>query len=233
MESGRAKEQRKNQGVFVSGMTGAGKGRMSARLAGVWRRVIYIDPTACFDADVRAGDFKEAADLIQKRWKGRDKFSIACTFTDDAEYRKLFGGLRAVVAGMRGMAGNVLIVFDEIDLWSSPHKIDPNISEILRYGRHWGVSWIAVCRADVETHRDVRQNPTEIIMFLQGMLSPEMEKKLRAVRKIRDTEIPEIHNLKKHEDPTPELATENVHFIAVPDDFETFSSRWKALAETD
>lgn len=228
--SARARERRVNQGVFVSGMTGAGKGRMAELLASKWRRTIYIDPTRSFEEiDLRATTYAQAKEFLAKRWKSQP-FRLAVTFTDDEDYPRFFGGLYNVATAMYGVSDNVCLVLDEIDLWSSPHKIERHVSKLVRYGRHYGVCWIAVCRADVETHRDVRMNATEMILFRQGMLSPEMRRALVSAENVRKEEIAEVATLQLWNKPDT-TAEEGRHFVAVPDTFGAWLPTWEGLAK--
>lgn len=230
MQSKRRRDERQNQGVFISGATGSGKSRMMQRLASVWKRVITIDPTGSFDVDTVARDFTEARDILSKRWREAAPFNVACMFTNDDEYAKLFGAIFTVARHTAGTAQPICLAIDEVDLWSSPRQIEKNLSSIIRYGRHYGISWIAACRADVQTHRDIRMNATETLLFQQGMLSPEMRMMVASAGKIRGEEMPEVFRLKKHGPKEPELAIEGTHFVAVPDTFDEWFPSWVQLA---
>lgn len=230
MQSKRRREDRQNQGVFISGATGSGKSRMAQRLAADWKRVILIDPTGSFDVDTVARNFTEARDILSKKWRDSAPFTVACMFTQDDEYAKLFGAIFTVARHTAGTAQPICLVIDEVDLWSSPRQVEKNLSSIIRYGRHYGISWIAVCRADVQTNRDMRMNATETLLFQQGMLSPEMRMMVASAAKIRGEDLPEVFRLKKHGPKEPELAEEGRHFVAVPDTFADWHSTWTQLA---
>jgi hypothetical protein len=166
-------------------------------LSAPWKRVVYVDPTRSFeDIDVRAKTYNDAKDFLSKRWHGKP-FRLALTFSDDADYARFFGGLYNVAVATHGTCDNVCLVLDEIDLWSSPRRIEPHVSKLMRYGRHYGICWIAVCRADVETHRDVRMNASEVLVFRQGMLSPEMRRMLESARNVRKEDIAEPAQLER------------------------------------
>lgn len=229
MVSARARERRINQGVFVSGMTGSGKSRMAEQLSNVWRRVIYIDPTRSFEnVETRATTYADAADFLKSRW-GAKPFRLAATFPNELHYKQLFQTVYFVATQTHGKSDSVLLVMDEVDLWSSPNKIEESVSKLLRYGRHYGINWVATCRADVETHRDVRMNATQMILFRQGMLSKEMERMIRSSARIRNESIPEPATLEKWNTDAP--AIEGRNFVALPDTFNEWLPSWEALAK--
>lgn len=225
-------EDKNNQGVFVCGMTGSGKSRMTQRLARSWKRVIYVDPMKTIrdiPADGRAVTWMDAKKKIAAGW-GAPTMRVACSFSDDVEYRYLFHAIRGMTEA-DDTGRNFLFVIDEVDLWSSPRSITPALSHLFRYGRHSGMSWIANCRADAETHRDVRMNAQEILLFRQGMLSSEMTRMLRSACRIRDVDRIEPGRLTKHDRTQGAEAVEDVHFVALPDTWAEWWPSWCALAE--
>lgn len=230
MSSIRERSKRLNQGVFITGASGSGKSRMTQRLAALWQRKILLDPMRSFDADARAETLKDAIAFLAKHWSD-ESFSVALSFDEDEEYRQFFGALYALMKRTRGATGNFLLVLDEVDLWSSSKDIDENLAKILRYGRHYGCSWIANCRADVHTNRDVRMNAAEILVFRQGMLSPEMAKMIGASEEERDVSFPRVARLVQHGPNEPDNAEEMRHFIAVPESFDDWLPTWEKLAE--
>lgn len=230
MRSNRPRHLRVSQGVFISGATGSGKSRMMERLALDWKRRILVDPTFSFDADVRARTLNEAKEYLKSRWRPGEPINLACTFKEDDEYTQFFGAIYSVAAQTVGESKPVCLAIDEVDLWSSPKSILPALSKVLRYGRHFGVSWIAACRADVQTNRDIRMNATETILFQQGMLSPDMVKMLKSAEKIREQEFTPTFRLRRHGPNEPPEAIEGEHFLAVPEPFTEWLVGWRSLA---
>jgi hypothetical protein len=233
MPSARKAAERLNQGVLITGKSGSGKSRMTNRLASMFRRVLYFDPMESFEVEQRARTHKEFTSQLSSVWEAKD-FALACTFTNDEEYSKSFASLYALAQHTRGNIPNVCVVVDEVDLWSGPDKgdIDPSLSRLLRYGRHFGVSWIANCRADVHTNRDIRMNAAETLVFRQSMLSNELRKEVASAEADRGIEFPRVGKLVNHGPEEPPDAVENTHFIALPDTFDEWLPTWKKLADS-
>jgi hypothetical protein len=224
----RARERRINQGVFVSGMTGSGKSRMAEKLAQPWKRVVFVDPTRSFEAiDFRATTFAEAIEFLKSRWL-KKPFRLAVTFDDEDDYPRFFQAFAKVAVGTFGQCDNVLLVLDEVDMWTSPRKVERSVSFLLRYGRHYGICWIAICRADVQTHRDVRMNATQIIVFRQGMLSGELKTMIQDAGLVREERLTMPARLQKWN--TKADAVEGENFIALPERFDEWLPSWQALA---
>jgi hypothetical protein len=229
LSSLRERARRLNLGVFVSGASGTGKSRMTERLAAMWRRVIYVDPMRSFRT-ATVEEWSDAAVSLASFWRTTTPDQFGVSFTDDASYTRFFGALAALMRHSRGSNPNFLLVVDEVDLWSSPKTLDASLSHIFRYGRHYGCSWIANCRADVQTHRDVRMNAAEILIYKQGMLSPEITRMVEAAERQRGTNYPPVWSLTEHGPDEPAEAVEGTHFIAVPKPFSDFAPTWRALA---
>lgn len=203
------------------------------RLSLPWKRGLFVDPTNSFESEgmVVTHSYADTIKALSDVYLSHD-FRISAVYDNDEEYSKLFAGLALLLSKSRGRARPWLLVVDECDLFATPNQIDRNFSRLLRYGRHSAMSWAVACRADVQTHRDVRMNASEILLFRQGMLSPEMTKMLKSSRLERDDMEgwPEVSRLRLHGPDEPPEAEEGVHFIGVPDTFSEWFYHWETLA---
>lgn len=230
--SNRPVEARKNIGVAIFGATGSGKTRMARRLAAAWSRVVTADPTGSLNDGEICADYSHFVRRFAEYYPTQRPFRLCAQFTSEDDWARLFGGLWNVFQAKQGAHPGLLLNLDEVDFWSDPNKITPSLEKLLKYGRHVGMSWAVTCRADVETHRAVRMNASQIILFRQGMLSPHMQRQVRSVGGLRRQdglpELPAVESLRPHDGDGD--AVEGEHFITFPDPFDVFWGRWVALA---
>lgn len=232
---GVALRDRKNQGVFLSGKTGSGKTRKATELAEGWERRIAVDPTKSIDLTGRKDvvlvrTYRDAAEYLTARWH-KDQMDLVCRFTDTADYNRLFSQVyAAAVATEETVLYPTLFQFDEVDQWSSSDKIDRGLDSLIRYGRHYRISWTATARADVETHRTVRMNATQILAFKQGMLSTETNRMLKSAGMLRGGEVPHPATMQLWNVEGP--AQEGVHFVALQDPYAEWRPTWDDLVNS-
>lgn len=225
----RDRADRNNMCVIVTGGSGTGKSRMGLELADDWTRVIYIDPTNSFDGDVRVTTYEEFVREWEWRWL-EPAWRIVVSCKKEQDYAMIFADIWKVCETGEGRFPAFLVVFDESDEFSSPHNIDPNFRQICKRGRHFGVSVLVICQFDADTNRAVRGTATEWIIYRQGMLSPEITRRVKAAEKARKTTFVEVEELCKHN--TKGQAVEGIHFLAVPEPFDEWREEWRALAKS-
>jgi hypothetical protein len=231
----RPRSKRKNKAVMITGLTGSGKSRMGETLADPWPRVVYIDPT---DSFVEEDELSETVVKVRThnefvvewtRLFNEPEWRVDCVFPNEDDYALVFEDIWKVITNEefpdeRGF----LLVIDEADMFSDPQWIDENLRHLAKRGRHFGISYIVICQFETDTNKTFRGNASEVLIFKQGMLSPDMLRRLKGTAKIRERPIPEVSGLKEHDIAGP--AVEDVHFIACPDDFDTFMVQWEELA---
>ena len=66
---------------------------------------------------------------------------------------------------------NVSVVVDECDMYAGTHNIDPNLSEIVRYGRHRNISLLCAARRPSEINITIRSQSDSIVSFKQDETS--------------------------------------------------------------
>jgi len=76
-------------------------------------------------------------------------------FRGELEFDTLFGAACSM--------GNVVVVFDEIDMVCSPTNIEFHLNRIIQYGRHLNVGLIGASRRPANVHRNLTSQAMEII----------------------------------------------------------------------
>lgn len=202
---------------------------MGATLADDWLRKLFIDPTGSFDADVVVTSYDEFV-IEWARIFNDKEWSISCRFADEEEYALVFEAIWKVITDKKfTQSRSFLVVVDEVDMFSDPQHIEENLRHIIKRGRHYSISWIAICQFDTDTNKTFRGNASEYLIFVQGMLSPDMVRRVKGAANVRGESIPEVQALKKHRTAGP--AIEGQHFIAVPEPFDSWRQEWRELAQ--
>jgi hypothetical protein len=232
--SERDPKDRINMGVLVTGRTGSGKSRMAKRLAEYWNRILAVDPTWSYTSEKDGWEITTSYEATVRALAlkfVKEPFKISAVYDTDEEYEKLFDGIAKLLRENKGRAKGFLVVVDEVDKWTSPMDINEHLSQMYRYGRHSCMSWVAACRADTQTNRDIRMNASEIIVFKQGMLSKETKDMIRDTGEIRGKPLPPIAKLTPHGRDEPPEAVEDTHFVCTPDTWAEFETQWSTLAK--
>jgi DNA helicase HerA-like ATPase len=146
-----------NRIIFITGRKATGKTTFSNALAAqayhAGRRVIVVAPMGGFDLP-GCPTVHSQAEMLSDRTVGR---SFVLNPPDDAT---------ALLAIRFAYAlGNVLLVVDEIDLYADVRSPDPIVMQIIRYGRHRGVSLLGVSQRPANVVRDMTAQCDFIVMF--------------------------------------------------------------------
>lgn len=144
---------------LVLGRGGKGKSFLARHLVRKAARLILFDPNGEAEHAAKAEVLERPDQLVnvlryERRFRicwrgyasmGRDAFEFAN---------------RCALA-----AGNVTLLWDEIDRFQSPHRLPEYADVIVNAGRHKGVSVVACSRRPPQVHGDLRANASRLIVF--------------------------------------------------------------------
>lgn len=137
----------KNNIIFICGQKGSGKTYLAANMArslhSIGRRVICVAPMAGF-ALPGSPIIKTAEIGLYHKYKNA---SIVVNPTDDNIALTAFRYALTV--------GDLCLFVDEIDLYFSPFKPDDNLLRIVRYGRHFNLSLVAISQRPASVCKDL------------------------------------------------------------------------------
>lgn len=152
------KLKKENTIISVYGRKGSGKSFLVKEILTEYPRIVILDTLGEYDdAEIET----TLAGAIRKILSVRDKrvFTISVRLDDVEEYLKL---LRLLYEMER-----ICVVLEEVSLYTSPQKIPPELSALVRYGRHKAISLIFVSRRPAETHRDISAQSDVVVSFAQ------------------------------------------------------------------
>lgn len=148
-----------NQIVTFLGRKGSGKSTLVRESAREWPRVIYFDTLGDY-----AGEGEELEDLRSVtealiRVRERKRFALVLRLIEEND------ALEALELTYH--LGNCLVVLEEAPLYMPHQRMPLEIAQLVRYGRHAGVSQFYVARRASELPRDVTANSDLVVSFQQ------------------------------------------------------------------
>ena len=123
-------------------------------------RCLIYDSLGEYQVDRRIYDLPELCDFFIDDERSPKFFRIAYDTHLVQEHFPDF--CRLVLA-----RGNIHLIIEELDLFSSPYNTDPEFLKLLKYGRHYGVQIIGVSRRPAEVSRAFTSAATRYIIFTQ------------------------------------------------------------------
>lgn len=146
--------------VGVFGKAGSGKSYLIAELLDELPRPVFIlDTQDEFNLGVQ---FDTGAELLDYLVAGRPNVSgvYVLNARTDGDFRTFFEILST-------SEDPATIVVDEADLFCTPYNIDPELSRIIKYGRHWQQNILYAARRPAEVNRNLTAQSDCLVSFKQ------------------------------------------------------------------
>lgn len=146
--------------VTILGNRGVGKSNAAKSLVMIYPRFIIYDPLAEYGnlGDIILHDHLSLYRTKVKRIIYQDESDLS---SRDA----LLGSDFPKVAKWVMEQTNICFMVEEIDLVANKHFIEPHLDQLLRRGRHAGISIIGVTRASNEVHNDLLRYSNLLLLF--------------------------------------------------------------------
>lgn len=201
----------RNTLLTIVGQKGSGKTQMSKHLSAIAPRLIVIDRLFEYDDGEVFTDYKLALQYLARYWRA-PSFRAVVRFTQDDEYKNFFRYLAEISDRCPSLPISVIV--EEADFFMSPHMIDPGLSYLYRYGRHFRINVVSIARGDTDIHRDAVQNADAFVVMRSRKFSREMREKFTA------DELEVIRDLQTLEPGTAPV--KGTHYLTYPDDADPF-----------
>lgn len=147
-----------NRIICIFGRKGSGKTTLARAMIKREPRYIIADSLNEYDAPMTATDERELADHVRAKLQG--KLRLCVKVGNDAMF-----DAACDAAKIAGSEKPVLLVVEEADLRCSPAYVTASLDRLIRYGRHWGVSILAVARRPAEITRHLTAQADTVIAF--------------------------------------------------------------------
>ena len=145
-----------NEIIFVSGQRGSGKTYWVKRyLDGLPRSLLY-DTLGEYEGP----RYLEIEDLLEVCQGAEAGFFEAVFDPTDNEDFPYFCRIALAV-------GNIYVIIEEIDLFTTPYNTPLELQRLIKYGRHYGVNIVGVSRRPSEVSRLFTSQATRFVTFLQ------------------------------------------------------------------
>jgi len=148
-----------NEVLFVSGQRGSGKSHWTKNYILKLPRVMVFDSLSEYTTEKTFYDIAGLVDFLKADQAKSSFFTASFDSYEDDDF-PLF--CRAMLA-----AGNMYVVIEEIDLFSSPTNTPVELLRLLKYGRHWNLQIIGVSRRPAEVSRSFTAMTTRFVIFSQ------------------------------------------------------------------
>jgi hypothetical protein len=147
-----------NRILCIFGHKGYGKSYLTKnRLLGHWSRLLVFDTQREYSDGLIVRDPVACLDWLLKKDPKRFRI-IARPQTDWAV---------SVFLKLAWILEDLLVVCEEVDLFTSAQRIHPDLSRLVKYGRHRGIDLIAIARRPAEISRHLTAQADLVLSFRQ------------------------------------------------------------------
>jgi DNA helicase HerA-like ATPase len=128
--------------IAILGTRGTGKTTLSRKVQGAWPRQVIIDPVDEYSDGIIVSDFSDfSKKMLEFQREKIKKFRIIFRFSPEVEDQ---AALANAILRVCFEFGNIQIVMEEVQLYSSTHQLPLFMRNALFMGRHKGLSLVFV-----------------------------------------------------------------------------------------
>lgn len=149
-----------NENVIIAlfGTKGSGKSTLARAIVEESPRVVIVDMLGEYDADVVAVSVDQAlAEMVSK--EHASAFSLSVRLSESDDYLDVLECAYHLT--------DTLLVIEEASFLCSAANFPPELSKLVRYGRHRRISQLYISRRPAEVARDVTAQADLLVTFRQ------------------------------------------------------------------
>lgn len=153
--------KRENAIFSIFGRKGSGKSYLVRQIMAEYPKIVVLDTLGEYGSEKEVvTDAREAVRKIHSLANSDKRvWTVSVRLDRVTDYLPILGFLYHVPG--------ILVVIEEVSLYTSPQSIPEEISRLVRYGRHKDISLIFVSRRPAEIHRDLSAQSDVIVSFVQ------------------------------------------------------------------
>ncbi len=150
--------------ILVMGQRGCGKSYLAKRLQSLWPKRVIIDSLSEYQVDknnknnnfensIIVNNFNEFTEkMIELKNQNSEKFVIIYNFDPESD---LNSEIFDEILRISYYFGNIQIVIEEVQLYSSPHQLTKWLKNCLLTGRHKGLSLLFTTQRPGELNKTI------------------------------------------------------------------------------
>lgn len=139
--------------AIVMGQRGCGKSYLAKGFQSLWPRRIIIDSLNEYREGTIVHNFPDFADtLLHFQQSGQKEFELVYQFDFDSHMSE--SEFNEIIR-LCYYLGNVQIVIEEVQLYSSPHSLPRNLKNALLTGRHQNISLLFTSQRPGEVNKTI------------------------------------------------------------------------------
>jgi hypothetical protein len=149
-----------NENVIIAlfGTKGSGKSELSKKIVEEYSRVIAVDMLGEYDLDQVACSVDDAINVLVEHEQS-SAFSLSVRLPETDDYLDVLECAYEMT--------DTLIVVEEASFLCSASSFPPELSKLVRYGRHRRISQLYISRRPAEVSRDVTAQADVLVTFRQ------------------------------------------------------------------
>lgn len=167
--------------VLVMGRRGCGKSHLAKRIQEIWPRRVIIDSLNEYSEGIIVHDFNSfTAELLRLKNSNAEAFVIIFQFDPESHLSEMeFDHILRVCYYF----GNIQVVIEEIQLYSTPHNLPKWLKNSLLTGRHQNMSLLFTSQRPGEVNKTIISQCSHIfvgsivegndINYLKGFLNQD------------------------------------------------------------
>jgi len=149
--------------ILILGKTGSGKSTLAKKIIATHDRVVVFDPLSEYHGGLVLESFNDLVRYFETQ--APDSFFLVCRFRgatlDETEQ------IYDYAARACDEIGNLLVVIEEAEMFLNSRNEISYINNLISFGRHRGISILAIGRRPVEIAIRIRAQFTSIFSFRQ------------------------------------------------------------------
>lgn len=174
--------------IAILGVRGCGKTTLSRKIQSAWPKQVIIDPVAEYSDGIVVNNFEAFSEKMRELKKNSEqKFRLIFRMDPEIEDQKTL--LNAILRVCYAF-GNIQIVIEETQYFTTPHELQTYLRNALFMGRHQGLSLVFVTQRPGALNKNILSQCRHV--FAGAIYEKNDLDYLKSIYHARAEELPKI-----------------------------------------